>query len=273
MQLLPTAGWLLVLFGAWALLKILRSRTSSRPNGLDLFIFFWIAGAILSMGLLNYRPLRYYLPLVPAIYLAVSLLIRDRDWIRSQSRLFWPLAVLPALLFLPFFRLLASASSFFLVFPLVLRLLVFISLAGVILYFAASGTAWKNAGAAAVFIVMLSCSLFLYDTQFYRQPIYRLQAASCFMQTLPAASVVMGQEAPRLTLGTRFQAILAYENWFNDRDPFRRYAPDYLLVLDRFGDAEMGWIRRKFPKRAASLRRIRAFRVWDTTVSLYRVPK
>jgi 4-amino-4-deoxy-L-arabinose transferase-like glycosyltransferase len=273
LQLLPVAGFLLVLFGAWALLKVVRLRTADRPGGLDLFIFFWIAGAVLSMGLLNYRPLRYYLPLLPAIYLAVSLLIRDRDWILSQSRLFWPLAVLPALLFLPFFRLLTAGPSFFLVFPLVLRLLVFISLAGVALYFAAPGKAWKNAGAAAVFVVMLSCSLFLYDTQFYRQPIYRLQAASCFMETLPAASVVMGQEAPRLTLGTRFQAILAYENWFNDRDPFTRYAPDFLLVLDRFGDAEMGWIRRKFPYVAASLRRVRAFRVWDTTVSLYRVPK
>jgi 4-amino-4-deoxy-L-arabinose transferase-like glycosyltransferase len=273
LQLLPAAGLLLVLFGAWALLKVVRSRASGPPSALDLFVFFWIAGAILSMGFLNYRPLRYYLPLLPAIYLAISLLVRDRGWIRSQSRLFWPLAVLPAFLLFPFFRLLASGSSAFQVFPLLLRLLVLLAFAGIVAYFAAPGKAWKNAGAATVFAVMLGCSLYLYDTQFYRKPGYRLQAASSFMENLPAASVVMGQEAPRLTLGTRFHAILAYENWFNDRDPFRRYAPDYLLVLDRFGDAEMGWIRRKFPEVTASLRRVRAFRVWDTTVSLYRVAK
>jgi len=272
LQLMPVAGLLLILFGAWVLLKIVRSRTSSLPKGLDVFIFFWIAGAILSMGLLNYRPLRYYLPLLPGIYLAISLLIRDRDWIHSESRLFWPLAILPAFLFFPFFQFLMATPSAFLVFPFVLRMFIFLSLAGVLLYFATANAAWKTAGAAAVFVVMMSCSLFLYDTQFYRKPTYRLQAASYFMRTLPAGSVVMGQEAPRLTLGTRFQAILAYENWFNDRDPFTRYAPDYLLVLDRFGDAEMGWIRRKFPNIAASLRRVRAFRVWDTTISLYRVP-
>jgi 4-amino-4-deoxy-L-arabinose transferase-like glycosyltransferase len=273
LQLMPVAGFLLVLFAAWALLKIVRSQTTNPPNGLDVFIFFWIAGAILSMGLLNYRPLRYYLPLLPAIYLAVSLLVRDRDWIRSQGRLFWPLALLPACLFLPFFRLLTVTPSPFQVFPYVLRILVFLSLAGVVAFFAAPNAALKTACATAVFAVMLGCSLFLYDTQFYRHPSYRLEAASRFMETLPAGSVVMGQEAPRLTLGTRFQAIMAYENWFNDRDPFARYAPDYLLVLDRFGDAEMGWIRRKFPDIAASLRHIHAFRVWDTTVSLYRVPK
>jgi 4-amino-4-deoxy-L-arabinose transferase-like glycosyltransferase len=273
LQLMPVAGFLLVLFGALALLKIGRSRTTGRPKDLDVFIFFWIAGAILSMGLLNYRPLRYYLPLIPALYLAVSLLIRDRDWIRSESRLFWPLAILPAGLFFPFFRFLAAGPSGFLVFPLVLRLFVFLSLAGVIMSFAAPNKAWKTAVEAAVFVVMLGCSLFLYDNQFYRKPTYNLEAASRFMETLPAGSVVMGQEAPRLTLGTRFKAILSYENWFNDRDPFTRYVPSHLLVLDRFGDAEMGWIRRKFPDVAASLELVRKFRVWDTTMSLYRVPE
>ncbi len=273
LQLMPVAGVLLVLFGAWALLKAARARKSGPPQGVDVFVFFWIAGAILSMGLLNYRPLRYYLPLLPAIYIAVSLLVRDRDWIRSQSRLFWPLAILPAMLFLPFFRSLAASPSPFLVFPLVLRLLVYLSPAGIVLYVAATAPAWKRAAAAAVLAVMLGCSLFLYEAQFIRKPSYRLQAASSFMETLPAGSVVMGQEAPRLTLGTRFRSILAYENWFNDRDPFTRYAPDYVLVLDRFGDAEMGWIRRRFPKIAATFRRVHVFKVWDTTLSLYRVPK
>ena len=107
------------------------------------------------MGLLNYRPLRYYLPLLPALYLAVSLLIRDRDWIRSESRLFWPLAILPAGLFFPFFQFLAAAPSAFLVFPLVLRIFVFLSLAGIIIFFAAPSAAWKTACATAVFVVML----------------------------------------------------------------------------------------------------------------------
>jgi hypothetical protein len=261
---------LLILFGAWALLKIVRSRTGGKANGLDVFIFFWIAGAVLSMGLLNYRPLRYYLPLLPAIYLAVSLLIRDRDWIRSESRRFWPLAIVPAALLFPFFRFLTSARSAFGVFPAPLRIAVFLSLTGIVLFFAAPRTAWKKAGATIVFVVSLSCSLFLYVDRFYLRPSYRLEAASRFMETLPAGSVVMGQEAPRLTLGTRFQAVLAYENWFNDRDPFQRYAPDYLLVLDRFNDAEMGWIKRKFPETAARFRRVHRFPVWDTTVTLYR---
>ena len=273
LQLMPLAGVLLILFGAWSILKIVRVRTGRQPNGLDAFVFLWIAGAILSMGILNYRPLRYYLPLLPAVYLAVSLLIRDRDWIRQERRWFWPLAVIPVTLSFPFLTYLAAARSEFMIFPLPIRIAVFLSLAGIVVFFAAAQAAWKRAGATVVFIVMLACSLFLYVDQFQRKPSYRLEAASRFMETLPAASVVMGQEAPRLTLGTRVRSILAYENWFNDRDPFRSYDPDYVLVLDRFGDAEIGWMRRRFPAAVASFRLLRRFPVWDTTVTLYRLAK
>lgn len=273
LQLLPVAGFFLVLFGALALLKIVRFRKAGGPDDLDIFIFLWIVGAILSMGLLNYRPLRYYLPLLPALYLAVSLLIRDRDWIRSESRLFWALVLLPAGLFLPFFRLLASGNSGFQVFPIALRLLVFVSLAGIVMFFTTANHAWQTVSATIVFIACLGCALFLYDSQFYRKPSFRLEAASRFMESLPAGSTVLGQEAPRLTLGTRFKAVLAYENWFNDRDPFTRYDPDYILVLDRFNGAELGWIRRRFPAVVATLRLVRVMPVWDTTVSLYRVKR
>jgi len=208
--------------------------------------------------------------LLPAIYLAASLLLRDRDWLRKESRLFWPLAVVPAALSLPFFRYLATAHSAFTLFPMPLRIAIYLSPVAIAIWIKAANETWKRTAATVVFIVSLGCSLFLYADQFYRRPSYRLEAASRFMETLPPGSVLLGQEAPRLALGTRLQAIMAYENWFNDRDPFSRFAPDYILVLDRFGDAEMSWMRRKFPDAVARFRRVRRFPVWDTTVSLYR---
>jgi 4-amino-4-deoxy-L-arabinose transferase-like glycosyltransferase len=272
LQLMPVEGFLLVLFVAWALLKLGRTRIR-RPKDLTIFIFLWIVGGVCSLGLLNYRPLRYYLPLVPALYLAISILIRDRDWIRSKRRLSWLLAILPAVLFFSFFQFLAAGHSAFLVFPLALRLLIFLSLAGIMISIASPNAAGKTAVEAAVFVVMLGCSLFLYDTHFYRNPTYNLEEASRFMETLPAGSVLMGQEAPRLALGTRFKTILAYDNWFNYKDPFTRFAPTHLLILDRFHNAEKDWIRRRFPQVVASLHLVCRFRIWDTTISLYGVPE
>jgi 4-amino-4-deoxy-L-arabinose transferase-like glycosyltransferase len=272
LPLLPVVAFLLILFIGLMLLKLLRPKAWG-VNEPYLFIFLWIAGAALSMGLLNYRPLRYYLPLMPALYLAISALIKNRDTIAAERRPFWALTLIPVLFFLPFFRNLAFGPSAFFVFPPGLRWLSYISMAAAVLYFITPRPKWKTLLEVLVLAVMLGSSLFLYFRHFYQTPTYNLEAASRYLRTLPPGSVVMGQEAPRLTLETPFKALMAYENWFNDRDPFVRYKPTHLLVLNRFGDAELAWIKRRFPETARGLRLIRKFRVWDTTLTLYGVPE
>jgi 4-amino-4-deoxy-L-arabinose transferase-like glycosyltransferase len=106
LPLLPVVAFLLILFIGLMLLRLLRPKAWG-VNEPYLFIFLWIAGAALSMGLLNYRPLRYYLPLMPALYLAISALLKNRDTIAAERRPFWALTLIPALFFLPFFRNLA----------------------------------------------------------------------------------------------------------------------------------------------------------------------
>ena len=272
LPLLPVVAFLLILFIGLMILKFLRPKLEE-ANGPELFIFLWIAGATLSLGLLNYRPLRYYLPLIPALYLAVSALIRNRDTIAAERRLYWPLTLIPALLFLPFFQNLVFRPSAFFVFPPVLRGFSYISLVCVVLYFLTPRRKWRIPLGILVLAVMLASSLFLYYRHFYQAPTYNLEAASRYLRTLPPGSVVMGQEAPRLTLETPFKALMAYENWFNDEDPFARHKPTHLLVLNRFGGAELGWIKRRFPETVSTLREIRRFPVWDTTVTLYSVPE
>ena len=270
LALLPIVAFLVILFVGWVLLRLLSAKSEGKDDP-SLFVFLWIAGASLAMGFLNYRPLRYYLPLLPALYLALSLLILNRETIARRRGRFLALSLIPALLLWPFFRNLAFRPSAFFALPGVLRGLSFIALAAVVLSFVMARPKWKTALDTLVFLVMLGSSLSLFYRNFYKNPTYDLETASRYLQTLPQGSVVMGQEAPRLTLETPFQALMAYENWFNDRDPFVRYKPTHLLVLNRFGDTELRWIKRKFPETASGFREVRKFRVWDTTVTLFQV--
>ncbi len=272
LQLVPAAVILLALFGGLVLLKLIRAkRTLLEP--VDVFVFLWIVGGVVSLGLLNYRPVRYYVPVFPAFYLAGSFLLRERDRIREEHRLFWPLSLVSVALMFPVYRMMVSRPSAFFVFPLVLRGIVFLSFAGAILFFIVRKTRLRAALDGALLVLMLAGPLFLYVRHFYLTPTYDLETASRFFETLPPGSIVMGQEAPRLTLGTPLKALLAYENWFNDRDTFNRFKPTHLVVLDRFGGAEEGWIRRRFPETAARFELVRKFKVWDTTMTLYRVPE
>jgi len=271
MQLVPVLALILVLFGALMLSRFLRFRKEDGPGELGLFVFLWIAGAVLAMGILSYRPLRYYLPLWPAIYFAVSLLVRDRDWVRSRGFRFWPLAAIPAVLFIPLFRYLTTRPSSFFIFPLVLRFLILLAMAAVVVYFLVRPPALKTYLEVLVLAVLLASSLFLYVGEFYAKPTFQLESASRYLSTLPSGSVVMGQEAPRLTLGTPLKSLLTYENWFNDDDIFNRFHPTHLIVLDKFGDMELGWIKRKFPEVVPRLDPVRKFPVWNTTMTLYRI--
>jgi 4-amino-4-deoxy-L-arabinose transferase-like glycosyltransferase len=272
LQLAPAAAFLLALFGGLILLKLVRAK-KVRPEPIDLFVLLWIAGGVVSLGLLNYRPMRYYIPVFPAFYLAGSLLIRDRDHVREEAGLFWPLALVSAALLVPVFRMMGSRPSAFFVFPPMLRGLVFLSFAGAVLFLLVRKTRWRPVLEGALLVLMFAGPIFLYVRHFYLAPSYDLERASRFFETLPPGSVVMGQEAPRLTLGTPHRALLAYENWFNDQDPFTRFKPTHLVVLDRFGGAEEGWIRRRFPETAARFELVRRFKIWDTTMTLYRVPE
>jgi 4-amino-4-deoxy-L-arabinose transferase-like glycosyltransferase len=271
LQLVPVAALFLILFGGLILLKLVRPKRL-RFEPVDIFVFFWIIGGVLSLGLLNYRPLRYYVPILPALFLAGSLLIKDRDAVRMEAQHFWPLTILPAGLLFPVFRMMISRPSAFFTFPPVLRAIIFLALAGAVLALALRPVYWRRFLEIGLLGLLLAGSLFLYFKHFYSQPTYNLERASRFMETLPPDSIVMGQEAPRLTLGTRLKSILAYENWFNDRDTFARFQPTHIIVLDRFGDAEAGWIRRRYPEKASLFEVVRKFNVWDTTMTLYRVP-
>jgi 4-amino-4-deoxy-L-arabinose transferase-like glycosyltransferase len=272
LQLAPAAALFLILFGGFILLKLVRPKRL-RLEPIDLFVLFWIVGGVVSLGLLNYRPLRYYVPILPALFLAGSLLLKGQDAVRVEARYFWPLTLLPAGLFFRFFRMMISRPSAFFTFPPVLRGLIYLSFAGAVLYLAMRRVSWKPCLEIGLMGFMLIGSLSLYVRHFYLHPTYDLERACRFMETLPLDSVVLGQEAPRLTLGTRLRSLLAYENWFNDQETFTRFNPTHIIVLDRFGDAEAGWIRRRYPEKAALLEVVRKFNVWDTTMTLYRVPK
>lgn len=272
LQLAPAAVILLALFGGLALLKLIRMKRIA-PEPVDVFVLLWIVGGVVSLGLLNYRPTRYYVPVFPALYLAGSLLLRDRDRIRSESGMFWPLTLVSAALLFPALRMMASRPSAFFVFPLTIRIIVYISIACAILLFILRGARWRPVLEGAALVLMLAGPVFLYARHFYLTPTYDLERASRYFETLPPGSIIMGQEAPRLALGTPFKVLLAYENWFNDRDTFERFKPTHLVVLDRFGGAEEGWIRRRFPETAAGFEPVRKFKVWDTTLTLYRVPQ
>lgn len=260
-----------LLFSAMVLVKL--AKKNPRPDILELFIFLWITGTFFEIAILNYQPLRYYLPIVPGLFLALSLIIKNKVWLREHKReVFWVFLPLAAL-FYRFWISLVKWPSAFLAFnyPVVI-ILLYPALILFFLIWLKKDRRLEIRGGLYILCTLGLSSLLVYYAQFYRQPQYRLESiAGRLRRSLPAGSVLMGNEAPRLALETKFKLFVAFEGWFNDEDPFRVYRPTHLLVLDRFWGGELVWIKRRFPEIASKLTLYRRFPIWDTTISLYKV--
>jgi 4-amino-4-deoxy-L-arabinose transferase-like glycosyltransferase len=270
MSLIPLLFMVGLLFVAMVLSRI--AKRNPPPDIHELFVLLWLTGTFLQMGILNYQPLRYYLNIVPALFLALSLAIKEREWLRSYApQMAWVFVPLAAWYGRFWIGLVRSPSAFFTFHSPVVRFLLYIALLLVLLIWLIKSPRLERLGLYYILFALALSSPAVYYSDYFRQPDYRLQTISGSLQQLPPGSILMGQEAPRLALETRFRFFPAYEGWFNDDDIFRRQRPTHLLVLDKFWGGEINWVQRRFPEVASQLKLVRRFPLWDTTVSLYAV--
>lgn len=270
MSLIPLLFIVGLFFSAMVLAKLWKK--NPRPDILEIFVFLWIGGTFFEMAILNYQPLRYYLPLVPGLFLALSLVIKNRDWLREHKReILWVFLPLAALFYRFWIGLVKWPSAFLAFNYPVVTILLYPAILLVFLMWLKKNRGLEIAAGLYILCTLALSSLLIYYAQFYRQPEYKLESASTRLRSLPLGSVLMGNEAPRLALETKFKFFVAFEGWFNDEDPFRRLRPTHLLVLDKFWGGELVWIKNRFPEIAAKLTLYRRFPIWDTTISLYKV--
>lgn len=270
MSLIPLVFIIGLLFAAMVIVRLWKKNPPL--DTLEIFVFLWIIGTFFQMAILNYQPMRYYLTMVPALFFALSLVMKNRKWLHEQARQTgWILVVVAALFWRFWIGLVRPPSAFFAFYSLPFRILLYLSLVIAILIW------WKESRrlmTAGVLFILLSLSLsylHAYYAHFYKHPTFQLQGMSRWLERLPPDSVLMGNEAPRLALETKFRFFVAFDGWFNDKDPFRIHRPTHLLVLNKFWGGELVWIKRRFPDIAANLKFIRNFPIWDTSVGLYKV--
>ena len=270
MSLIPFFFIAGLLFSAMVIVRLWKKNPP--PDVLEVFVFLWLAGTFFQMAILNYQPLRYYLVMVPGLFFALSLAVKNRDWLRAKAKpVAWVSIFLGALFYKFWTGLVKPPSAFFAFNHLALRIFLYLTLALIFVLWVRKTRRPERAACLYILVSLALASLFVYYSQFYKKPTYQVESAARRLRLLPSGSVIMGNEAPRLALETQFRFFVSFPGWFNDKDPFNQYRPTHLLVLDKFWGGELAWIQRRFPDIAANLRLHRRFPVWDTTVSLYKV--
>ncbi|MGH7264809.1 MAG: ArnT family glycosyltransferase, partial [Candidatus Rokuibacteriota bacterium] len=280
------------------LLRLLRGRGAAFPY---VFAFWWFLGGFSFLAIVQYRPLRYYVSLVPpmAIFAAGAVLALWRARRLAPLRPPGALAVWVAAvaLFLvgssvggyAYARLapVQQALARLGLYPLTDRELALLIGAAALVV---SATAFRLLGPglpalasrlppwAPRALAALLVGLFVVtegrqylDWKLHRG--YKLVSVSRALGTrLPAGSVIAGIYAPVLTLENRHRSLAIWDRYGNWRgDPLARYGVTHILVMAYID--EIGYYHRRFPDAMGQARLLDEWILWKTRVSLYELPR
>ncbi len=244
----------------------------------EVFLFLWISFSFFQIGILNYQPLRYYLPLIPALFLAFLYIFTNINSEQNRLKLsllsmFLSVAVI-FIFFRSFSKLLFKSPSAFFVYPFIFRLSLIIAILLFLYLFIGGINKFKI---KKIFITILIFAFIfwgeiLLQFRFGFQTKYNLKNINTYMEkTLNKDSFIVGQCALRAVFDTKLKAIPAYKGWFNDKNLFQRYPITNLLMLKRFN--ELSWIIHRYPQIKNGLELIKTFPIWDTKLIFYKLNK
>ncbi len=258
---------------------LLRARAALHP--LELLAGAWLGGGAVFLALLSYRPVRYYIPLIPpACLLAVRLLARAwpapavRERARRDPVLYLGLGLgALAVAFSGLLPYLGWGAS------LTARALLAVPVAAVLVGAALlvfrpwtpgpvrlpRAIAW---GLAVALAAAVAGDLYQY-WRWERSPVRGMYRISRELGKLPGTAVIAGLASPALVLENRHRAIYAgREGWFDATpDLFERYPVSHLLLATY--NEELVWYYRTFPEVMARARLLKIYHVWRTYLFLY----
>jgi len=266
-------------------------RTSERTplHPVDLFMLCWyLMHFFMYMGL-NYRPLRYYLPILPPMVALAARLMVSWSSLRSVTERNGVTIKIPERLSLGSVPFLASWLTLFLgygFFPFIPRLGRFLPISPGYLTWergmlASAGISLLILGAVAwicrkwragkvrpalslpgplallgFLVLPLSASILINGYQYYQwaaHPKYVIRSISRELGSTLHHAFIAGLGAPMICLENTHRALHVFDNFFNYRTIFTRYRVTHLFMGDYNQEVEFYYRKFSYPMRRATL--------------------
>lgn len=264
MALMPLVFLFACLFMGKTLIEFFQKKVNSKV----VFLFLWIFILFLQIGSLNYQPLRYYMPVILACFIAMIFLIKDLMGNIKPSLIFGYISASLILLifFRVFFKLIIKRPSIFFVFPIPLRILIWLGLVALLSLPLLKLERIRKFMLIGIISIAVITSLFLYK-KYFLNPTFNLERAARRIHKLPEGSFLIGQGAPRLAFDSKLQAIPVYKGWFNDIDTFNRFPVTHIISVEKW--TEHKDLENKYPEKFKEFKMINRLRYWDTNFILF----
>jgi 4-amino-4-deoxy-L-arabinose transferase-like glycosyltransferase len=268
-----------VLFGTFLFLFMilywLYMRKQKHILASDVFLVTWFVVCFLFLGLISYRPTRYFLPIIPVMCVMtarflVSLYKTSKiKRVRALHWSFYPLGILIlTVLFhrgvIPWFYRylkLKPADSFPFVYPGKIELSVSFVIALILTLFIANPKILKNwreihlpkAASVSLILILVLTSIYLEGKHYYRWshfPQYFVHnLGKDLKKYIGQSGYLGGMDAPGAAFDTPYKVLISYDKFVNYREnPIKKYGLTHLLLVDNRDIHEKDYYFKKYPE-------------------------
>jgi 4-amino-4-deoxy-L-arabinose transferase-like glycosyltransferase len=268
-------------------LFLARRKDWKKITPLEVLLCLWLVGGYLALNGLNYRPLRYYLALLPPlIILASLLLLKIWHWPASGAFKLRPV-VLQGGLYLLWILLMGWYALGF--HKLAKETLALAGLVAVILL-----AAWwqprllglNGAGAdrqtrtrllfRSAVAGLIGFGLILHGIHYWRwvqAPAYTVRDTSRELGRLPEQALIAGLWAPLATIENRHRSLYIAENWVNQRRAFTTHPITHLFLWEGNHQQEVRFFNKKYPEIMARAVLLKTYLLDNSPARFYQVDR
>jgi 4-amino-4-deoxy-L-arabinose transferase-like glycosyltransferase len=270
-------------FILWLFLTLFKDWKKIKP--LEVFLSLWLVGGYLAINGLNYRPLRYYVPLLPPLIILTALLL-SKIWNWSDSGNFSLKPVLTkGWLFILWILFVSQYSLGYK--KLVMGTLALLGLVSIfmlvlltkpkLLGLAMSGSdrdrrirLFLRSAVAG----LIGFSLIIHGAQYYRwvrSAAYTVRNTSRELGRLSGEVLIAGLWAPLATIENRHRSLYLGKDWFNYYKTFTKYPVTHLFLWDGNNQEELRFLIESNPKIMKRAILIKTYNINKFPVRFYKI--
>jgi 4-amino-4-deoxy-L-arabinose transferase-like glycosyltransferase len=268
---------------------LLRWRKKMQP--MEIYLFLWLCGGYVALNGLSYRPLRYFVPLIPAVCLLCAIAL-NKIWDFGEQkkrkvskamfiRLFilglpyaaWVIILLNRCVSLE--RVLKIGSP-------ILGLAVLLTLLLLIIQKVQKNVLFRDRPAALkVFlrsaVVSIIAFVLYLNGSFYwswlRTPKYTVMETSRELGQILDNAYIAGLWSPLATIENRHRCLYVGNNWFNYQETFDRYPVTHLFLWDGNDKEELRFFQRAYPQIMEQAEMVKIYSIKALPVRLFKINK
>jgi len=263
-------------------------RDWKKTDPLELFLFFWLIGGYIALNALNYKPLRYFVAIIPPMCVLASFaLCRFWNLVKKEFRFnkestFRILFLSAAYIFwIPFFikKCIGFNTILRIIYPTI-GITVFL-----ILIFSIFEWMKRNAGpfrwnkivqrcTRSAVIAIIAYSVYIngsYYLRWFNDPKYTVIETSREIGSMLDHAYIAGLWSPLATIENRHSCLYVGNNWFNYTNTFDRFPITHLFLWDGNNKEELRFFQRAYPEIMENANLVKIFSIKALPVRLFKI--